>query len=121
MQRMLDGPFFSVHRKHRRYELQYPVRLQFPATAAGSSLDTLSRNVSLGGMLLESRLPVPLDVPVLLTMTLGGEPIVRPLQITSEGRVVRVHKSKSGFAIAVQCTHPLSRIESLLAVSELPS
>lgn len=121
MQRMSYGPSFSVQRKHRRYELQYPVRLQFPATGAGSSLDTLSRNVSLGGMLLDSKLPVPLDIPVLLTMTLDGEPIVRPLQITAEGRVVRVDKSKSGFAIAVQCTRPLSRIESLLAVSELPS
>jgi len=84
-----------------------------------SSFDTVSRNVSLGGMLLDSKTPVPKDSSVFLTMTLGGQPMNRTLQITAEGRVVRLAEDESGFAIAVEFTRPLSRIEHLLTTSKV--
>jgi hypothetical protein len=119
MQQVSDGRSFPVQRKHRRYDLQCPVRLQLPQMPSVSSLDTVSRNVSLGGMLVDSKIPVPKDSPVFLTMTLGGQPMIRTLQITAEGRVVRVTEDESGFAIAVEFTRPLSQIENLLTTSEL--
>ena len=70
-------------------------------------------------MLLDSKIPVPKDSPVFLTMTLGGQPMIRTLQITAEGRVVRVAEDESGFAIAVEFTCPLSRMENLLNTSGL--
>lgn len=107
-------PPFSTRRKYRRYNLQYPVKVQFSIGRSLSELHARSRNISLGGMLLESELPIPQDYPVVLNMTLQGKPIVRPLHVTAEGTVVRVEESESGFVIAIECNHPISRIGGLV-------
>jgi len=79
MQQASDGCPFPVQRKHRPYDLQCPVRLQLPQMPSVSSLDTVSRNVSLGGMLLDSKIPVPKVSWVFLTLTLCGQPMNRTL------------------------------------------
>lgn len=119
MQQASDGRPFPGQRKHRRYDLQCPVRLQLPQMPSVSSLDTANRNVSLGGMLLDSKIPVPKDSWVFLTMTCGEQAMNRTLQITAAGRVVRLAEDESGFAISVEFARPLSRIEHLLTTSML--
>lgn len=104
-------------RKYRRYNLRCPVHVQFHAGDSVSELDAVSRNVSVGGMLLEAGTSIPQHCPVMLTMTLQGHPIVHPIQLTAEGRVVRIEPSDPGFAIAVECNRPLSQVEPFLSAS----
>jgi hypothetical protein len=103
-----DCPPYLKERKYRRFDLRYPVHVQVHAGDSASELDAVSRNVSLGGILLEAGTSIPQYCPVTLTMTLQGGHLVRPIQLTAEGRVVRVEQSNPGFAIAVECSRPLS-------------
>jgi hypothetical protein len=114
----LDLPQYSRKRKYRRYELRYPVRVRFPLGEAVSEFDALSKNVSVGGMLIQAAAPVPEHCSVTLTMTLHGRPIVRPIQLTAEGRVVRVVRDSPGFAIAVECSEPMTQLASALSASQ---
>jgi hypothetical protein len=72
-----DRPPFVARRKYRRYNLQYPVYVRFSIGYSVSELHARSKNVSLGGMMLEADVPIPQNCPVVLNMTLEGEPIVR--------------------------------------------
>ena len=101
-------PPYIKERRYRRFDLRYPVHVQVHAGASASELDAVSRNVSLGGMLLEAGTSIPQQCKVMLTMTLQGDHFVRPIQLTAEGRVVRVEQTNPGFAIAVECSRPLS-------------
>lgn len=113
-----DRSPFPKQRKYRRYDLQYPVLVQFANGKSVSELNAVSKNVSLGGMLLNAEVPIPLNCPVLLIMTIKGSAMVRPLQVRTEGRVVRVITHDPGFDIAVECNRPISRIENLLSASQ---
>jgi hypothetical protein len=93
------------------------VWVQFPVGDATSTLSTISRNISLGGVLVETEAPIPEDCRVVLTMSLKGEPIVHPLRVTAEGKVVRVVSENPGFAIGIEFNKPISRIEGLLSGS----
>jgi hypothetical protein len=109
---------FPKQRKYRRYNLECPVLVQFADGKSVSELNAVSKNVSLGGMLLSAEVPIPQNCPVLLTMTIEGSAMARPLQVRIEGRVVRVITHEPGFDIAVECNRPISRIENLLSASQ---
>jgi PilZ domain len=108
---------YAQERKYRRFNLRYPVRLKFSSGTLASELDAMSRNVSLGGMLLETASAIPERTAVSFVMTLGGGRIARPIELTGDGHVVRVESSQapSAYAIAVQCEHPITQIEPYLA------
>jgi len=103
-------------RRYRRFNLEYPVHVKFPAGSSVSELDAVSRNVSIGGMLLEAASAIPQHSPVSFLMTLQGGPIVHPIELAGEGKVVRVESigADTGFAVAVECDKPIAQIEGYL-------
>ena len=107
---------YALERKFRRFNLRYPVRVKFHSGNPVSELDTVTRNVSLGGMLLETATAIPQHSPVSFVMTLRGGRIVRPIELAGQGKVVRVENlgAGAGFAVAVECKNPITQIEPYL-------
>jgi|SRR5579862_2075082 hypothetical protein len=109
-------PFYSPARKHRRFDLQLPVSLSFAADGVPHALAAVSKNVSVGGVLIEAGDQVPVRTQVSLTMNVVGPSSRRPVVLLGEGEVVRVESMGpgAGYAIAVQCRQPITEIEEHL-------
>ncbi len=110
----------SLHqpeRRHRRFALRYPVVVKFESGNSSSELQAVSKNVSIGDLLLEAGAPLPQDCPISFTLTVKGKPEARPIQLAGHGKVVRVETPGGDgmFAIAVECSHPISEMEFLAA------
>jgi len=108
-------------RKYRRFKLRYPVHGKFCSGKAVSEFDAVSRNVSIGGLLLETASEIPLHSPVSFTMTVQGGKVIRPIRLAGEGEVVRVESSRpdAWFAIALECKRPIAQIENYLPTDTL--
>ena len=113
------GRPYQPERMHRRFSIRYPVQVNFPLGNALSGLQAVSKNVSIGGVLLEADSPIPQHCDVSFIITVRQHHIVGPIQLVGEGEVVRVepHLSGAGFAIAVRCKHPISQLEDYLPAS----
>jgi PilZ domain-containing protein len=114
--------FDKPHRKerrHRRFDLQFPVSLNFSSDGAIRELAGFSRNISIGGLLLKVDDPVRVRTQVSLTMAVHDPRLRRPVQLLAEGTVVRVERleSAAGFAIAIECKRPITEIEDHLPPS----
>jgi hypothetical protein len=108
------SPALYLHeRKHRRFDLQFPVSIRFPAGQEVRELDAVTQNVSLGGLLLTSSDEVPPRTQVSLTMNVKSPLARRAVRLRGEGRVVRVEMlgAGAGFAIAVECTQSITEME----------
>ena len=107
---------YSPARKHRRFDLRFPVSLSFAANGVPRALDAISKNVSVGGVLVEAGDQVPLRTQVSWTMNVVGPRSRRPVVLLGEGEVVRVESigSGTGFVIAVKCREPITEIEEHL-------
>jgi hypothetical protein len=107
---------YAQERKYRRFNLKYPVHVKVYSGNVVSELDTVTRNVSLGGMLLETAAVIPQHSPLSFVMTLRGGRIVRPIELAGQGKVVRVETlaAGAGFAVAVECNNPITQIEPYL-------
>src|SRR5438477_13148499 len=92
-------------RKYRRFSVSYPVHVKFHFEDSVSELQAVTKDVSVGGLLIETASPIPQHCPVDFIMTLHGGPVIRPVQVVGEGDVVRVepHGPGAGFAIAIKC------------------
>lgn len=106
------GPY-RRERKYRRFDLQFPVHLSFPSSGTVLERDTISSNVSIGGLLLRATDSLPPHTQVSLTMDVQHPRLRRPFRLLGEGEVVRVERleSGSGFAIAIECKHPITELE----------
>jgi hypothetical protein len=104
-------------RKHRRFSLQYPVRLKVHSSDCMVELDAVSRNISIGGLLLETSSLIPQHTPVSFVVTVQSAQVVRPIHFAGEGKVVRVdaEAAEEVFAIAVECERPITRTDEPLA------
>ena len=91
-------------RKYRRFSVSYPVHVKFHFEDSFSELQAVTKDVSVGGLLIETASPIPQHCPVDFIMTLHGGPVI-PIQVVGEGDVVRVepHGPGAGFAIAIKC------------------
>ncbi len=100
-------------RKFRRFNFEYLVRVRFPSGTAMAAVDAVCRNISQGGLLLESARLIPYRSPVQFTITVRGGPISRPIKLIGAGEVVRVEPGKTadGFGIAVACSQPITQME----------
>ena len=100
--RLPDRP---EQRKHRLFSVSYPVHVKFHLEDSASELQAVTKDVSIGGLLLETASLIPQHCPVDFIMTLHGGPVTRPIQVIGEGEVVRVepHGPGAGFAIAIKC------------------
>ena len=105
----------SYERRFRRFELSYPVHVKFASGNSMVEVDAVSRNVSLGGLFLDSTSPIPRGSHVEFTLTLGGA-IPRLIVLGGSGEVVRVEQREDAdrFGIAVACVQPIYQIESYL-------
>jgi PilZ domain len=100
-------------RRFRRYDLQFPVCVGFPCGGVVRELEAVTRNVSLGGLLLRSRDEVPPQTQVSLTMDVRSPLARRPVRLRGEGVEWSglVLTSGAGFAIAVECTRSITEME----------
>ncbi len=100
----------SYERRFQRFNLRFPVHVKF----SSGETDATSKNISIGGLLLESKCPIPHHSGVEFTITLGGE-TPRSIVLGGTGEVVRIEPGDTGtFRIAVACAHPIHRIENYL-------
>jgi PilZ domain len=110
-------------RKHRRFLLQHPVRMTVHFADSAVEIEGVSRNVSIGGLLMESSRRVPPHAAVSFVMTVRGKHALRPMQFKGEGKVVRVDpsvdtkKEKAAFAIAVECQRPITQLDDYLGAT----
>jgi hypothetical protein len=79
--------------------------------------EATSRNISICGLLLETSSMIPQHTPVSFIVTVEGTKVGRPIQFVGEGKVVRVEPkpAQEVFGIAVECTRPISQIDTQLA------
>ena len=110
----MTNPPDRQERKYPRFKLRYPVHGKFYSGNAVSEFDAVSRNVSIGGLLLETTSELPRHNPVSFTMTIQGARIIHLIRLAGEGEVVRVEPAGSGawFGIALACEHPIAQIEN---------
>jgi hypothetical protein len=103
-------------RKYRRFNLRYPAHVKVSSELV-SEVDTVSRNVSVGGLLLEAPLPIPEFSSVSFVLILRSRQFDLPIELAGEGEVVRVEPigPEAGFGIAVKCTSPINQLESFLS------
>jgi len=109
---------YAKQRRHRRFALRVPVRVTFSREGVLQKIETISRNVSVGGLLLETVDPIPVRTSITLKMdlrSLSG----RAISLAAEGRVVRVESSSpdATFAIAVECKRPISEMTDRFSVA----
>jgi hypothetical protein len=105
-------------RKFRRFPLQYPVRLKAHSADFIAEFEATSRNISLCGLLVETASIIPPHTPVSFVVTAEGGDLGRPIRFVGEGKVVRVDvkPTEKRFAIAVECTQTIARIDRLEAI-----
>jgi hypothetical protein len=98
-------PSSAQKRKHRRFSLQYPVRLKAHSGDRVVQVDAMSRNISIRGLLMETSLMIPQNTPVSFILTVEPSELGCPIQFMGVGKVVRVDPkpAEDGFAIAVEC------------------
>jgi hypothetical protein len=99
-------------RKFRRFNLEYVVSLRFPSGDVMAEAGAVTRNISLGGLLLESASVIHYGTPVEFAITMRGGLISRPVKLTGAGQVVRVQPGEAAdkFAIAVACSQPITEL-----------
>lgn len=99
-------------RKFQRFKLKYHVRVNFKSENTVAAIDAVTRNVSLGGLLLESACLIPHLSPVEFTITLDGATVSRPVKLAGVGDVVRVEPGELAdrFGIAVACREPITQL-----------
>ena len=99
-------------RRYQRFNLRYPVRVSFVNGDHRSQVDTVSENVSIGGLLLTSTSPISAGTRVNLIITVTGPSAVRPIVLSGCGQVVRVEGSarRRGYSIAARCETPLTQL-----------
>jgi len=109
-------PAYFKQRRHRRFNLSYPVALKFRRGHFTIEVEATSKNVSVGGLLLQAAAEIPPQTRINFAMTVQGGILTRPLRITGEGKVVRVEpgEQEQEFAIAVQCLSPVTQIRQCL-------
>jgi hypothetical protein len=103
---------YPKQRRFRRFDLQFPVCVSFPAGEAVRTLQAVSENVSIGGLLLKTAAQVPPHTRVNLSMEVSGPRARRSVRLMGEGEVIRVQElgPGAGFAVAVQCDKPITEI-----------
>jgi hypothetical protein len=95
-------------RRFRRFNFTHPVHVKFPSGDSMAEVDGTTRNIGIGGLLLESAYLIPYLSPVEFTITLTG----LPMKLGGTGRVVRIEAGETTerFKIAVACGEPMYEI-----------
>lgn len=110
---------YPIKRRYRRFDLRLPVHLSFPVDGSLRDVDTTTKNVSVGGMLLQTVEAIPLHSQVNLTMDVRISQSRRRVRLTAQGEVIRVQPGgeDGGFAIAIECKRPIQEIETQMSAA----
>ncbi len=105
-----------AERKYRRFNRNYPVCVTMQSGGVPTEIRAMSRNVSLGGLLLDTPFTIPEHSQVTFVMTIQNGSEGRPVEIAGEGSVVRVEGSSgSDVRVAIECKAPMAQIENELS------
>jgi PilZ domain len=102
-------------RKHRRFPLECPVYVRFKTSGSPAEVETTSKNLSIGGLLLRSTAMIPEYTPVTFIICVRGGKVLHPIYLTGEGEIARVEGSGAAFVIAIKCRIPITQLEDYLA------
>jgi hypothetical protein len=96
-------------RKHRRFAFRYRITLRSHDASSDVQVDGFTKNVSVGGVLLESPTHIAKHSPVSFTIIAQGGVVAHPIEFMGEGRVVRVDSDPATghYAIALRCLRPV--------------
>jgi len=99
-------------RRFRRFKAEFVVQVRFGSGKAMAEVDAVTKNISLGGLLLESACLIPRGSRVEFAITLPWEPNSRTIKLPGAGKVVRVEPSETpaGFEIAVACSRSITQV-----------
>jgi hypothetical protein len=91
-------------RSHPRFALRCRAKLDFTSAGTRLQLDCITRNVGVGGLLIESPVSIPKQTPVNFSMTAEGGLTQRGCEFTGSGEVVRVEPDPpgEGYVVAIK-------------------
>lgn len=94
------------------------MRLKFETESRVAEIDAVSKNLSVGGLLVRSALPVPQDTSVTFVLSVHGSQSLRPIHLVGEGQIVRLEPGEADgtFVMAVKCSVPVTQLEEYLQV-----
>jgi hypothetical protein len=103
-------------RKYRRFKLEFPVRLKFKIGSTSAEVEAVSKNLSVGGLLIRSAMPVPQHTAVVFVLSVHGSQSLRPIHLMGAGEIVRVEniEAETSYVIAVKCETPITELEAYL-------
>lgn len=103
-------------RNYRRFDLEFPVLLRFQAESISVEVEGVSKNVSVGGLLVRSVSPIPAHTSVTFVLSVHGKQALRPVRLIGEGEVVRIEREEhqASFALAVKCISLVKELENYL-------
>ncbi len=103
-------------RKYRRFNLEFPLQMKVQSLSLITEIEAVSKNVSVGGLLVKSALMIPQNASVSFVLSVHGEGAIRPIHLMGEGEVVRVETEEEGasFVMAVKCKAPVRQLEEYL-------
>jgi hypothetical protein len=111
----LECPSIWRGRSYRRFRLEFPVRLKFRNGSSITEIDTVSKDLSLGGLLVRSALSLPEHTLVSFVLSVHGSQSLRPVYLIGDGEVVRVETATDEpFALAIRCNAPVTELEEYL-------
>src|SRR6516165_11763809 len=115
---MLDSANGSVGEKARRFHrfnIEYPVMVQYQIGGTNAEVEAVTKNVSIGGILIiiSSTIVIPLHAPIKFRICIRQDKAARCIHLAGEGKVVRVERdeNKGEVAIAVECDVPITHQE----------
>jgi hypothetical protein len=116
MQASANGSVGEKARRFRRFNIEYPVMVQYQIGGANAEVEAVTKNVSIGGILMSSAIVIPLHTPLSFRICIRKDEGARCIHLAGEGKVVRVERAgnKGEVAIAVECDVPISHLEENL-------
>jgi hypothetical protein len=99
----------SSRRRYQRFAFRYRISVRLGGQGSGVQLEGITKNVSVGGILLESSTPVPRGSAVSFAIVAQTEMAIHPIEFIGEGKVVRVEADPktAGYSIALKCIEPI--------------
>ncbi len=103
-------------RRYRRFNLEFPVYMKVQSPSLVTKIEAVSKNVSVGGLLVKSTGMIPQNTTVSFILSVHGEQAVRPIHLAGEGEIVRVESEEGDatFVMAVRCKAPVMQLEEFL-------
>lgn len=113
----MQQPSFAWRGRHyRRFKLEFPVRLRFQVSSEPAEIEGVSKDLSVGGLLVRSVRPVPQHTVVNFVLSVHGRQSLRPIHLTGRGEIVRLEscETEGTFVMAVKCDSPVIQLEEFL-------